>query len=185
MGLREAIITTVILGLTTVAGADTKRPAKAKPAAAKPADPKPAEAAAPAEADAKPADANAAADEAKQAPPHLVGPKHVELGNNTSADPPAGMWMFERAVAQDLLRKADEPAENVAAIVFNPEGSWHVQIEYADSGYIEDSDADKLDADELLDSYRQGTEEQNKIRKSHGTAELFIDGWSEKPRYER
>jgi len=187
MGLREAIVTTVILGLTTAAAADAKKPAKAAPASTrKPgADTKAAEAtapAAPAEADAKAEGSDA---EKEELPPHIVGPKHVELGNNTSIDLPDGMVLFERAVAQDLMRQADENAERIVGIVFKPESSWHVSIEYVDVGYIEDSDADDLDADDLLDSYRKGTAEQNKIRKSHGNTELQIDGWSEKPRYER
>jgi uncharacterized membrane-anchored protein len=174
MGLRNATIATVlgtvVLGLTNAAAADEKK----------------AESAAPAEAEAKAeADATADANAEAQMPPHVVGPKHVELGNNTSIDLPEGMIMFERATAQELLRKMHEPTEGVVGIVFKPESKWTVQIDYRDSGYIEDSDADDLDADDLLDSYRQGTGEQNKVRKEHGMPELTIDGWSEKPRYER
>src|SRR5262249_35970242 len=184
MGLREAIITTVILGFMTAAAADTKKPAKSEPAkgAKKAAEKKPAEAqepAAPAEADAA-ADANAEGSgaEKEELPAHVVGPKHIELGNSASIDLPDGMIMFERAVALDLMSQADEHAEHIVGIVFKPESSWHVLIEYLDSGYIEDSDADDLDSDDLIDSYRKGTAEQNKIRKSHGNAELLIDGWS-------
>ncbi|HEY6173419.1 MAG TPA: DUF2167 domain-containing protein [Kofleriaceae bacterium] len=186
MGLREAIVTTVILGFATAAAADAKKPAKSEPAKAakKGGETKAAEApepAAPPDADAK----AEGSDAEKEEPPHVVGPKHIELGNSASIDLPDGMIMFERAVAQDLMRKSDENAEHIVGIVFKPESSWHVLIEYLDSGYVEDSDADDLDADDLLDSYRKGTAEQNKIRKSHGSAELLIDGWSEKPRYER
>lgn len=195
MGLREAILITVFLGTAAAAAADT-RPTKAAPKAApaktagKPADSKAADKpdpGAPAEAEADDADdaSGSAAEAEAKMPPHVVGPKHVDLGNNTSIDLPAGMYLFERATAQELLRKAYEPAEGVVAIVFRPDSSWHVRIDYADSGYIEDSDADDLDADELLESYRKGTAEQNKIRKSHGNAELLIDGWSEKPRYDK
>lgn len=139
--------------------------------------------AAPGDGDAR-ADGSAAEPE-EQMPPHVVGPKHVELGNSASIDLPAGMIMFERAVAQDLLRKAGEPADNIIGIIFKPDSTWHVSLGYGDSGYIDDSDADDLDAKELLESYKQGTEEQNKVRKSLGKPELIIDSWSEAPRYEK
>src|SRR5215468_2930921 len=185
MGIREATLVTVILGMTAAATADA-RPAKPAKAAKPPAaDPKAAEspAAAADAAPGKPGDAAAEADE--QIPPHVVGPRHVDLGNNTSIELPEGMVLFERAVAQDLLRKGGDPPDGVVAMVFKPGSDWHALIEYSASGYIEDSDADDLDAGELLDSYRKGTEEQNKIRKAHGSSELFIDSWSEPPRYER
>jgi uncharacterized membrane-anchored protein len=189
MGLREAIIATVIMGLPAVAAAEAKQPAKppAKTAggakAEKPDPASSADAAKPDDADAK-AEGSGAEPE-QTMPAHLVGPKHVELGSNASIDLPDGMIMYERAVAQELLRKGGEPADNIVAIVFKPESDWHVSIGYADSGYIDDSDADDLDAKELLDSYKKGTEEQNKVRKSLGRAELIIDSWSEAPRYEK
>jgi len=190
MGLREATLFTVILGMTAAATADA-RPAKparaAKPPAADPkaAEAKPAEqpAAADDAAPGKPGDA--AAETAEQLPPHIVGPKHVDLGDNTSIDLPEGMVLFERAVAQDLLRKSGDPPDGVVAMVFKPGSDWHAFIEFSESGYIDDSDADDLDASELLDSYRKGTEEQNKTRKALGKLELFVDSWSEQPRYER
>jgi uncharacterized membrane-anchored protein len=189
MGMREAIIATMILGLPAVAAADAKKPAKA-PAktAAKPAAEKPDPAAPGGDAKAGDADAKAdgsAAEPEQQMPPHVVGPKHIELGNSASIDLPAGMIMFERAVAQELLRKAGEPADNIIGIIFKPDSTWHVSLGYGDSGYIDDSDADDLDAKELLASYKQGTEEQNKVRKSLGKPELIIDSWSEAPRYEK
>jgi uncharacterized membrane-anchored protein len=190
MGLREATLFTVILGMTAAATADA-RPAKpAKPAKPPAADPKAAEAK-PAEQPAAAADAapgkpgDAAAETDEQLPPHIVGPKHVDLGANTSIDLPDGMVLFERAVAQDLLRKSGDPPDDVVALVFKPGSDWHAFIEYTASGYIDDSDANDLDASELLESYRKGTEEQNKTRKAHGNLELFIDSWSEPPRYER
>jgi len=189
MGLREAILSSVvILGLTVVADAD---PRSSKGHPAKPAkdpaagDARPAERPDPAAPADSGTDAATPGAEVDQVPPHIVGPKHVELGNSASIDLPEGMVLFERAVAADILRKGGESAEGLVGIVFKPGSSWVTHIDYADSGYIDDSDASELDADELLQSYREGTEEQNKTRRSLGTSELVIDKWSEPPRYER
>jgi uncharacterized membrane-anchored protein len=186
MGLREATFLAVILGTTAIAGADkpAKRepgkkaePAKAQPAAAPGTAEKP-DPAAPDAADNEPANA-------EPMPPHILGPKTVDLGNNTAIDLPAGMVLLERIEAQKLLRKQGEPAEGVVAMVFNPDSDWRVFIDYEGSGYIDDSDANDLDADELLESYRQGTAEQNKTRRALGQPELIIDSWTERPRYEQ
>src|ERR1043166_9532790 len=190
MGLREAIIATMILGLPAVAAADAKKPAKAPAKTAKPADAKPAEKPDSAAGDAKSGDADAKADGSaaepeQQAPPHLVGPKHVELGQQVSIDVPDGMWLFEQREAQEILRSGGNSPKGVLAMVTNPDSSWSMYIEYENSGYVDDSDANDLDADDLLESYRKGTEEQNKTRKQMGQGELAVDGWTEKPHYER
>ena len=191
MGMREAIIATMFLGLPAVAAADAKKPAKA-PAktAAKPADAKPAEKPDPAApgGDATKPDDSAAADadadpDAKR--PHVVGPKHVELGQQVSIDVPEGMWLFEREAAQDILRANGDSPDGVVAMVLKPGSTWGMFIEYSNDGYVDDSDANDLDADDLLESYRSGNEEQNKTRKKMGQPELVLDGWTDKPHYER
>ena len=189
MGLREATSLLLIFGAVAVARADTTpaKPAHAKGnearASAEQPDPKAAESVADPGDAADPEDA--AADDSDPLPPHIVGPKHVDLGNHTAIDLPEGIVLLERTEAQALLRKAGEPADGVVAMVFKPGSAWHVFIDYADSGYIDDSDAGDLDAGELLESYRTGTAEQNKARKALGKPELVIDTWSEPPRYER
>jgi uncharacterized membrane-anchored protein len=75
--------------------------------------------------------------------------------------------------------------EGTVALVIKPDSDWLVDIDYDDAGYIDDSDAADLDADELFESYRKGTSRQNETRKSLGQSELLIDAWSERPRYER
>jgi uncharacterized membrane-anchored protein len=206
MGLRAAISLALIPGVlflgAAVAGADAKH-GKAEPAkpdsskaSAKPAaKPGGKPAAAPAAERGDPADPADEADDAAAAdepeagsdrmPPHIVGPKHVELGNGTAIDLPEGMILLERTEAQALLRESGDSPEGVVAMVFKPGSDWHLYVEYADSGYIDDSDAEDLDADDLLESYRTGNKEQNKTRKALGKPELVIDSWTEPPRYDR
>lgn len=193
MGLREVISVSVILGMVAVAGADRK-PAKVGPgkAPASPAErpdpPDPADPQDPQDPATAALDTAApAADtgDTEQVPPHIVGPRRVDLGNATAIDLPDEMVLLERAEAQALLRKGGDPADGVVAMVLKPGSTWRVFIEYDDAGYIDDSDADDLDADDLLESYRKGTSEQNTRRKALGNPELVVDSWSEPPRYER
>ena len=57
-------------------------------------------------------------------------------------------------------------------------------IHFESSGYVKDDDAKDWNADDLLKSYREGTEEANKGRTKMGVPALEILGWAEKPAYD-
>lgn len=118
-------------------------------------------------------------------PPHINGPTLVDLGHEIQVDLPAGMLLLERDEARKMLEKGGDDAENVLAVVGKLDANWLVVIEFDDVGYVNDSDADKLDSNELLRSYEEGTKQQNARRKTLGVPELFLDGWSELPAYKR
>jgi uncharacterized membrane-anchored protein len=162
-----------------VAWADKKPPAKppAKPAAAAPA-PAPADAAANAGSD------SAAAEEAKL-PPHITGPKLVDLGNQTEIDLPAGAILFEKTEAAAFVRQGGGDGTHVVAVVGALGAPWTIILEFSDQGYVDDSDADKLDAAELFASYQEGNNQQNEQRKTMGIDPLLLDGWSEMPAYDK
>jgi len=197
MGLREATFITFLLGTTSLAAADTRPTIESSRTAKQAADPgkaakppaKPAPAAAQAEQPEPPAEAEtqgaAGSGDQASATPYIAGPKLVQLGHGVEIDLPAGFLLLERNEAQQLLRKRGDAPDSTVAIVASEQGQWEVDIDYEDSGYIEDSDADDLDADDLLESFRKGTAEQNKKRAEMGVSALTIDGWSEKPRYDR
>jgi uncharacterized membrane-anchored protein len=120
--------------------------------------------------------------------PHLVGPKQVSLGHHVQIDLPAGMNLIEQAQAQELLRKAGENPEGLIAVILPPARSgmtWTVMVSVSEVGYVSDSDADELEAGDMLEQYKQGTVKQNTQRVAAGSPELFVDDWSEVPRYER
>jgi uncharacterized membrane-anchored protein len=118
-------------------------------------------------------------------PPGLVGPRLVDLGNNSEIDLPAGTRLIERAEAQKLLEKGGDDSRNVVALIGKDDASWLVIIDYDGIGFVSDDDADQLQSNELLESYKEGTLHQNEKRRSLGVDELFVDSWSEIPRYDR
>jgi len=128
---------------------------------------------------------DAASKDAAAEIPHIVGPKLVDLGNNTEITVPAGMWLIERAEAVKIQEKMGNDTTSVVALVADPNADWMIVIDYADVGYVNDDDADQLDSGELLESYKQGTLEQNAKRRQLKIPELFVDDWSERPHYER
>jgi uncharacterized membrane-anchored protein len=115
--------------------------------------------------------------------PHRKGPQLVDLGSNIEIDLPAGALLFEQAEAKKMLAETGDDGENVLGIVQVLGSSWWILIEYADVGYVTDKDANELDANVLFSQFEQGNIQQNARRKSLGIPALYLDGWSEMPKY--
>lgn len=62
---------------------------------------------------------------------------------------------------------------------------WFIEVSYIDSGYIKDDEAKNWNIEELFESYKEGTEKQNKLRKEQNFDELEIIKWVEKPIYDK
>jgi uncharacterized membrane-anchored protein len=60
---------------------------------------------------------------------------------------------------------------------------WFVVFEFNETGYIKDDEKDKLDADAMLKSIKEGNEYANEQRKKMGAAPLHITGWEQPPKY--
>lgn len=69
-------------------------------------------------------------------------------------------------------------------IIPKQEPFWFVIVYYTDSGYVKDEDAKEWDADQLLQSLKDGTEIANQERAERGIPALDIVGWVEKPVYD-
>jgi uncharacterized membrane-anchored protein len=152
--------------------------------------PPPAKSAAPAPAHSaeSAADPGAASSSVPEQPkvPWTVGPKKVVLGHDLTMDLPEGDAYVAGEDAKKLLeRNGNFQNENLLAVVVgtDDESSWAVTIRYEEDGYVKDDE--KLDADALLQSLREGTEEANKERVEKGFLPLTVNGWRELPRYDR
>ncbi len=62
--------------------------------------------------------------------------------------------------------------------------AWTIVFSYEDSGHVPDDEKDKLDADAILQSIREGTNEANNYRRSKGWEPVEIIGWKSPPAYE-
>jgi uncharacterized membrane-anchored protein len=69
-------------------------------------------------------------------------------------------------------------------LIAGKDNSWFVTVSFEKAGYIKDDEAKEWNADELLDSLKQGTEESNEVRRKQGIPEMEIIGWVEKPHYD-
>ena len=180
----------VVLAVSSPATAEKAKPSA--PAKQSKADKAAKEKAAAKQAEEEAAEAEAAEDAAPtpeeieaSLPPHIKGPKLVDLGYEIEIELPEGMILLERAEARKMIEEGGGSGENVRAVVFKPDANWTVIIDYDDVGYVTDTDAHELDANELFQLFVEGTRQQNVKRKSMGIPELFLDGWSEMPSYKR
>jgi uncharacterized membrane-anchored protein len=117
-----------------------------------------------------------------------AGPTDVRLRDQAVLRLPAGYGYIPPAESQRLLRAmGNRPGSDLEGLVIDsarPFAGWFVVIRHVPSGYVKDDDAKDWNADDLLSSLREGTEEANKERRSRGFPELEVVGWVQRPAYE-
>ncbi|MDW6003739.1 DUF2167 domain-containing protein [Vibrio mangrovi] len=62
---------------------------------------------------------------------------------------------------------------------------WGVIITYQEDGHVQDSDADDIDYDDLLDDMKDENKAANKARIEAGYGSMVLVGWAESPRYDK
>lgn len=115
--------------------------------------------------------------------PWKMGPDTVKLGNKATLNVPDGYAFLDAAGSRSLNEILHNPPVDADEYTLAPKSlDWIAFFSYEDIGYVKDDE--KIDPDAILDSYRKGTEESNKQRRSHGWSELNILGWNAKPEYD-
>ena len=61
---------------------------------------------------------------------------------------------------------------------------WIVTIDYSEDGYVKDSDASKINYDDLLKQMQKGISENNKERQKQGYPAITLVGWAAPPHYD-
>jgi len=115
-----------------------------------------------------------------------VGPAKIDLGHDLELDLPDNMLYLDRKEGKELMESnGNIIGDSFLGLVGQKGADWIVTITYWEDGYVKDDDAAELDADEILEGMKEGNEESNEIRQQRGFKPLSLDGWTEKPRYER
>lgn len=91
-------------------------------------------------------------------------------------------------VVRDIWGNRD--AEGILGVIF-PEtddpftdSSYAYVIQYDESGYVDDDDADDIDYDELLTDMQKDEAENNKQRATYGMEPMYLIGWAAPPYYD-
>lgn len=115
------------------------------------------------------------------------GPATVKLGSDIATlNLPNGFGYIGEARTKAMIEKGGGSAQGVLGFVGSvKKADYSILLSFEDAGYTEDSDGDKLDADALLKSMKEGTEAQNEERKKRGLPGLHVVGWDEVPHYDK
>lgn len=118
------------------------------------------------------------------------GPVDVPLAGQAVLKLPPGFVFIPQPQATQVLRAMGNPGQDprLLGLIFpeaaDNDANWLITVRFEDSGYIKDDDARDWNVDDLLKSYREGTEASNEERIKMGGAALEIIGWAEKPAYD-
>jgi uncharacterized membrane-anchored protein len=135
---------------------------------------------------------SATQEEAPRGPTFDYQTGNIVLPNKVATLRLAGNYRYLDPAETEKLLVAwgNEPGnETQGAIVPNDvdpmeSDGWAVILTYLDDGHVDDSDAAKIDYDEMLADMKAGTEQHNEARKQNGYQAVHLVGWAEKPRYD-
>lgn len=116
-----------------------------------------------------------------------TGPASIVLVNQATLALPANHVFVPQPQATKVMHAMGNPGsdDSLQGLIFpKGDGGWFMTVRYQGSGYVKDDEAKEWDADDLLKSYREGTEAANAERTKMGIAGLEILGWAQKPQYD-
>lgn len=116
-----------------------------------------------------------------------AGPADIAVAGQATLHLPADRVFIPQPQAGKLLTAMGNPGshDELSGLIFpKGDGDWFATLRYIASGYVKDGDAKEWKADELLASYKEGTEASNEERQKMGVAPIEITGWAEVPAYD-
>jgi len=112
------------------------------------------------------------------------GPSVGQLGINAEVKIPEGYLFANARDTRTIMEENKNPITNRELGLIAPAGeTWFAVFEFDDVGYVKDDEKTSLDANAILESIKQGTEEGNKERLKRGWPTMKIIGWETVPRY--
>jgi uncharacterized membrane-anchored protein len=116
------------------------------------------------------------------------GPAQIALADQARLDLAEGFVFVPRAPTQRILKAMGNTANSDVLGMIFPSGendsNWFMVAMYEPAGYIKDDDAKDWNADDLLNSLKEGTVTANAERRARGIPEMEVLGWVEKPAYD-
>jgi len=121
----------------------------------------------------------------------IDGPVPARLGDLAEIKVPAGYRFTGKEGTKKFLELTGNPPSGdelgtiiPAAKSDDDKEFWFVIFEFHETGYVKDDDRDKLDANGLLKSIQESTEESNKERLRRGWLEYHVRSWYKPPFYD-
>lgn len=114
----------------------------------------------------------------------IYGPKVVRVGKIATFKIPSGyMFLYPQDTAK-IMEIFHNPPSYKDEYYFGPKNfEWYGIFSYDDIGHVPDNE--NINADDLIESIKRGTEKDNKIRIQKGWKPMYILGWKFKPFYDK
>ncbi|WP_339832514.1 DUF2167 domain-containing protein [Paenibacillus sp. FSL R7-0272] len=113
------------------------------------------------------------------------GPTTVSLEDIASLNVPENLAFFDKENTKRFMKENPPPPNGTeigSLYNMNMQLYWNVIFEYHDIGNVNDHDKNELDADELLESYKQSPEGQHEKASSENQSSVLR--WDVEPVYE-
>ncbi|GAB2895150.1 DUF2167 domain-containing protein [Paraburkholderia jirisanensis] len=118
----------------------------------------------------------------------INGPKKIAIFDEASFALPADAAFVPAAAATRYMRalgnRVDESSLIGVIVPHSEHAQWLAILSFEKAGYVRDDDARNWNADDILKSLREGTEEANAGRRERQLPELEVTGWAEPPAYD-
>ena len=115
----------------------------------------------------------------------FLGPTNVNLGAFAKIEVPEKFMLLDGDFTRKILKAGGDPTSGKEVGWLRPtNGDWSVMFKFDEVGYIKDDDKNDLNADKLLESIKEGTEEGNKVREKAGRPRIDVVGWDIPPHYD-
>jgi len=115
------------------------------------------------------------------------GPFKAKLGEYAEIQVPKDFIFTDGDGARQYMELAHNPVSHKEVGILTPKAedqNWFVLFEFDDIGYVKDDEGSSLDANAILTSLKEGTEDANVIRKQKGWSPFHITGWQTLPFYD-
>ena len=117
----------------------------------------------------------------------IGGPEDVTLKEQATLHVPEDMFFVPRKESVELMRSWGNTVGDgfFGLVMSKQEGQdWVITIDQTAEGFVKDEDAKNWNADELLQSLKDGTEAANQERLDQGMQALDVIGWIQTPKYD-
>ena len=115
------------------------------------------------------------------------GPVEIKLRDQGLLNLPDGFTFVPQPEAGGILRaQGGFDSEQTIGLIYpvGDNGDWWARLSFHPEGFVKDDEAKDLNADTLLATLKEGTEEGNAERIERGFTPIEVSGWAEKPVYE-
>lgn len=119
----------------------------------------------------------------------VAGPTTIKLGEMlANLALPEKYAFVNKDVTEKFLKEQGSAPEGILGMIVpanEKDGNFFVVCRFEDVGYVNDDDANKINANDILNSYKDGVKEQNEERKSLDLPPFYVGGWAEAPHYKK